>query len=128
MHSSGKHDKPSPDSVAVLETILEHVADEEAEFGESTAADDRWARNLRQQTAVHIAALRRQLIPARPVVKRAAPVPDRILSLDREELLAQLELLRQSPAVRFAHQDLTGLTTDDLRLMVAAILEPPTEE
>ena len=42
-------------------------------------------------------------------------------SLDRAALLARLDALRQVPGVRIAHLALSGLTTEDLRLLVAEL-------
>jgi hypothetical protein len=122
-------ENPAADPAVVLDAVMDHVALERAERAEVfTADEDRWARGLRQHVDRELAALRRQLTPAEPRRKRLAPIPDELLALDRGALLARLEILRQGSGVRYAQQDLNGLTTDDLRQMVAAILEPPTEE
>jgi hypothetical protein len=107
---------------------MDHLAQEEADTTEFTPEEDRWARRVRQGVDTQIAALRRQLTPVRPKLESLPPIPDEIRALDREGLLARLEILRQGPGVRYAHMNLTGLTTDDLRQMVAAILEPPIAE
>ena len=125
MRFNGKHDKSLPDPATVLQTVLEIVG-EEAENAEPTEADDRWAREVRLNMQSRIAALRRQLTPVQPMIRRAPPISDEIRSLDRAGLLARLEVLRQGPDVRYAHQDLTGLSEDDLRHMLA-ILVAPTE-
>jgi hypothetical protein len=121
-----KHDKPGPGAVAVLDAVIALVAEDEAEDGTSTPDQARWARGVAQAVAVRVAELRRQLTPVRPVIKRAAPVGSQIRALDRVGLLTRLEALRQGEQVRYAHQDLTGLSDDDLRRMLA-ILEAPTE-
>ena len=121
-----KHDKPAPCAVAMLDAVITLVAEDEAEDGQSTPDQARWAHGVAQAVAIRVAELRRQLTPARPVIKRAAPVASQIRALDRVGLLARLETLRQGEQVRYAHQDLTGLSDDDLRRMLA-ILEAPTE-
>jgi hypothetical protein len=117
------------DTTAVLDAIMDHVALEHAESAEVfTPSEDRWARQLRQEVDRSLAALRRQLTPAQPKYKRLPPVPDELLALEREALIARLTSLRQASNVRYAHQDLTGLTCDDLRQMIVAISGPPHEE
>lgn len=117
------------DPTAVLDAIMDHVALEHAESAEFfTPSEDRWARELRQQVDRSLAALRRQLTPTQPKYKRLPPVPDELLNLEREALIARLTSLRQASNVRYAHQDLTGLTCDDLRQMIVAISGPPREE
>lgn len=128
MQPNGKHEKPLPDASAVFETILDHIAEEEAENEVSTETDRCWAHNLRQQMETHIAALRRQLTPVRPVVRRPPPISSEIRALDRDGLLARLEALRQAEHVRYAHQDLTGLSDDDLRHMLALLVASPDRQ
>jgi hypothetical protein len=130
-NSNHKHDRDPVDPVAFVNTIMDHLAQEdpvEADTTEFAPEEDRWARRVRQGVDTQLAALRRQLTPVRPKLKRLPPIPDEIRALDHEGLLARLEILREGPGVRYAHMDLTGFTTDDLRQMVAAILEPPIEE
>jgi hypothetical protein len=67
--------------------------------------------------------LQRQLTRSRPAVQRGVVIPPEIAKLDRPALLGQLEALRRSSAVRFAHQDLKGLTDHDLRTMLAVALK-----
>lgn len=125
MGPNDKHDKPPTDPLAFIDTVMDHVAQEEAEADEVefTPEEDRWARGVRQNLDTHLAALRRQLTPAQPTHKHLAPIPDEIRALDREGLLARLEILCQSPhaRARYTPQDLTGLTTDELRQMVVML-------
>jgi hypothetical protein len=122
-------DNACADPSFVLDAVMDHVALEHAESAEVfTPDEDRWARGVRQRVDRELAALRRQLTPEQPRHKRLAPIPQELLALDRHALIARLEILRQGSGVRYAHQDLTGLTCDDLRQMIAAILGPPTEE
>jgi hypothetical protein len=122
-------DKPSADVVAIVDAVMDHVAQEYADSAEVfTPEEDRWAQALRRRVDSELARLRRQLTPVRSTRKRLPPISDELRALDRDGLLARLAVLRQASGVRYAHQDLTGLTTDDLRQLVAVILEPPTEE
>jgi hypothetical protein len=124
MPPTDQHDRPAPDAVAILDAVIDHVAEEEAENGVSTAQEVRWAHDLRRKMQSHIAALRRQLTPVQPIVRRSVPIGSEIRALDREGLLAQLEALRQVGDLRYAHQDLTGLSDADLRRMLAILMEP----
>jgi hypothetical protein len=126
MGPNDKHDKPPTDPITFVDTVMDHVAQEEADNAPFTPEEDRWALGIRQNVDMHLAALRRQLTLDQPTSKR--PISDEIRALDREGLLAQLEVLRRGPGARYAHLDLTRLTTDDLRQMLAEILEPSTEE
>jgi hypothetical protein len=125
MPPTDQHDRPAPDSIAILDAVIDHVAEEEAENGVSTAQEARWAHDLRRKMQSHIAALRRQLTPVQPMVRRSVPIGSEIRELDREGLLAQLETLRQVGDLRYAHQDLKGLSDADLRRMLAILMEPP---
>ena len=122
-------DKPDADPSVVVDAVMDHVAMEYAESAEVfTPEEDAWARGVRQRVDRELAALRRQLTPSQPRHKRLPPIPDELLALDRQALLVRLTSLHQASGVRYAHQDLTGLTCDDLRQMIVAISEPPTEE
>ena len=122
-------DKPAADPRVVFDAVMDHVALEHAESAEVfTPEEDRWARGVRQRVDRELAALRRQLTPTQPRRKRLPPIPDELLALDREALIGRLTSLRQASGVRYAHQDLTGLTCEDLRQLIVAILEPPREE
>lgn len=123
MPPSDKDDAPVPDAIAILDAVIDHVAEEEAENGEPTEQDIRWSRDVRREMQSRIAALRRQLTPVQPVDQPAAPLGSEVRGLDREGLLARLEALRQG---NDAHQDLTGLSDEDLRRMLS-ILMGPTE-
>jgi hypothetical protein len=124
MPPTNQHDGPAPDAASILDAVIDHVAEEEAENGVSTEQDARWAHDLRRKMQSHIAALRRQLTPVQPMVRRSVPIGSQIRVLDREGLLAQLEALRQVDDIRYAHQDLTGLSDADLRRMLAILMEP----
>jgi hypothetical protein len=120
MGQSGKRGTPSPDATEVLDTLLEHLAAESVEPGD-TPRENAWARALRQKVDTHLAALRRQLVLARPSPRRAERISDEILALPRTGILERLESFRQAPEVRIAHLELSELTTDDLRQLLAEL-------
>jgi len=109
-----------------LQAILEHLAMAEDDT-EPTEDDLRWAREQHAQMQARIAAMRRQHTPSHPPIDRVPPPGPQILAMTRAELLARLESLNQDGAVQYAHRKLTGLTDDDLRQMLAILLEPPQE-
>jgi hypothetical protein len=62
-----------------------------------------------------------------PVSESARPlpgvaIPPALQALGRPVLIAQLEALRRAGLVRYAHQDLTGLSDNDLRKTLALAL------
>lgn len=128
MQRKPKPDNATVDSVRLLDTIMDHVAQEEADTAVFTEEENQWARRLRQEVDARLAELRAQLAPAVRNTKRPPEIGPEIQGLDRQQLLERLDELRQHPGVRFAHLDLAGLDTDDLRQLVAAILAPPQEE
>lgn len=120
MKRHGKRPSSEADSPHPLETLLEHTSAESIHPQDDERANA-WARGVRSQVDAQLAALRRQLNPARPMPRRAARIPDELFAMAREDLLARLEILRQIPEVQIAHLELSGLTTDDLRQLVAEI-------
>jgi hypothetical protein len=123
MRPNNRDPKQVANAVAFVDTVMEHVAEENADQAEFSAEETRWARGVRHQVDAQLEALRRQLKPKHPPA-----VPAEIRELDREGLLARLESLKQHPGVRYAHLDLSVLTTEDLQRMVTAILEPPRDD
>jgi hypothetical protein len=122
-------DGPLVDPSLVLDAIMDHVAMERAESIEVfTPEEDRWARELRQKVEIKLEELRQQLTPVQPTHKRMPPISDELRALDRDALVLRLGTLRQELGVRDVHQDLTGLTPDDLRAMIADLLNPLIEE
>lgn len=117
MRPNGKPPR-GPNSAAVLETVIEHIAEEEADHGISSEDSARWARRVKADMADRIAALRRQRVPARPETHRVSPIAPEILALDREALLAKLATFSHGETVQYAHRDLTGLSDDDLRRLL----------
>jgi len=125
MRPNDKDDGPVPDAIAILDAVIDHVAEEEAENGEPTEQDIRWAHDLRLKMQSRIAALR-SAHTGPTNHPGPAPMDSELRALGREGLLARLEALRQHGGVQYAHQDLTGLSDDDLRQMLA-IWVGPTE-
>jgi len=121
--------KPLTDSEIFLDAVMDHVALEHAERAAVfTPEEDRWAHGAQQAIERQLAALRRQLTPAQPPPKRLPQIPQELFALDRAALVARVGNLTQEQGARYHHLDLTGLTDDDLRSMIAGILKPPTEE
>jgi len=127
MTSNGKHDQTLPDPTVVLDTILEHVAEEEAENGSSTEADEQWAQALHQKMTARIAVMRRQLTPLRAPITAPSPIRSKLYALHRGDLLAQIAALVASGRVQYAHQDLTRLSDADLRRLLTE-LSPVTKD
>jgi hypothetical protein len=111
---------------SALDAVLHHVALEAMDHDDSTKRDDHWANALHQEMQSQIAALRRQLVPERAVISPIGRTPTDYQTLDRKTLLARIEVLRYSGSVRYAHLDVTGLSDDDLRRLLAT-LEAPTD-
>lgn len=70
----GDKDGPFPDATAILDAVIDLVAEEEAENGEPTEQDIQWSRDLRRNIQARIAVLRRQLTSVEPVDPPAAPI------------------------------------------------------
>jgi hypothetical protein len=105
-----------------FQALLEHLAMSEVDT-ESTEDDRRWAREQHAQMQARIAAMRRQHTPRHPAIERAPQPGPEILAMTRAELLARLNSLSQGGAVQYAHRNLTALTDEDLRQMLAVLLE-----
>jgi hypothetical protein len=115
-HDPGRTER---DPVAVWDDILELVAEDDAETGEPSAADRQWSQRLDAQVKSRLAELRRRLTPTEVPIKRGVTIPPQIQALDRNALVAQLEILRQGEHVRYTHRELTGLSDDNLRILLA---------
>jgi hypothetical protein len=124
MRSDDKRDKSRPGATKVLAMVLDHIAEEVAADinSEPTEADRRWAREEHAKMQVRIAEMRRQHTLSHAVIGPAVPISPAIRAMVREELLAQLEAVSHSRAVQYAHCNLTGLTDDDLRQMLAVLV------
>jgi hypothetical protein len=127
MASHGKRDQIRTNPAAVLDRILDHVAEEDAENGSSSEADERWAQALHRKMTARIAVMRRQLTPFGATIKVPTPIRSELRALRREELLVQIAALVDSGAARYAHQDLTRLTDEDLRQLLAELSPAPKD-
>ena len=111
---------PGPrDPRAVWGDILEMVADDDAETGESSEGVKQWSRQLDAQIKSRVAELRRRLTPMDVEIKQEVTIPPEILAMDHNALVAQLESMRQSGIVSIQHQQLTGLNDKSLRQALA---------
>jgi hypothetical protein len=111
-----------PDPVAAWDALLDAAAEDDIDNYEPTPDDRQWARSVDAMVHERLDALQHQLGRARPAIQRGVVIPPEIAKLDRAALVAQLEALRRSFAVRYAHQDLKGLSDQDLRTMLAVAL------
>lgn len=115
---------PAPrDPRAVWADILEMVADDDAETGESSEGVKRWSRELDAQIKSRVAELRRRLTPMDVEIKQEVTIPPEILAMDHNALVAQLESMRQSGIVSIQHQQLTGLSDKSLRQALAIAVQ-----
>jgi hypothetical protein len=127
MYHNGNNRRRTPrDPIAIMEALLHDVSVQAAEDYESTAEDDRWANAT-------VAKLHRQLDQLGPArdgrpgaawARQDVEIPDSIRALDRATVLAQLEFLRQRGHVRYANQNLTGMSVNDLHKTLAVVLGP----
>lgn len=104
----------------VMERIAQELSADSFE-DDLGAREDRWAQNVRRNLDAQLVAMRRRLAPARTTTPRATRISAELRALDRAALLERLATLRSGPEVRFAYLELTELTTDDLRLLVAEL-------
>ncbi|HEU4733431.1 MAG TPA: hypothetical protein VFT22_36310 [Kofleriaceae bacterium] len=111
------------DPIEIWDDLLHDVAEQVAEDGTAAEDDIRWSLEVDAMVRARLAALRRQLTPAYVPVKRGVAIPPEIQALDRAALMAQLERLRADPNVRYAHEDLRGLTDKDLRTLLTVLLD-----
>jgi hypothetical protein len=112
-----------PDPVAAWDALLDAAAEDDIDGYEPTPDELRWARSVDAMVQARLDTLQRQLTPSRPAAQQGVVIPPEIAKLDRPNLLTQLEALRRSSAVRYAHQDLKGLSDHDLRTMLAVALK-----
>ena len=119
-----QHGRPMRDPIEIWDDLLHDAAEQAAEDSVATEDDIRWAREVHAMVMARLAALRRQRAPLHVPVRRGVTIPPEIQAMDRGALVTQLERLRREANVRYAHQDLTGLTDHDLRTLLTVILEP----
>lgn len=115
---------PAPrDPRAVWADILEMVADDDAETGESSEGVKQWSRELDTPIKSRVAELRRRLTPTDVEIKQDVTIPPEILAMDRDALVAQLESMRQSGVVSIQYQQLRGLNDKSLRTTLVIALQ-----
>ena len=107
------------DPIAIWDDILDLVAEDDADTGKPSEGDIAWSAAVDASVKARLAELRRQLTPSDVPIRRGVEIPPEIEALDRQALVAQLEILRQGANVRYAHQELTGLSDNNLRIMLA---------
>jgi hypothetical protein len=124
MTQSNKPGKPMRDPIEIWDDLLDLAAEDDAETGVATEDDAQWAQRLHADIKARLAELRRQHTPADVPLKYGVTIPAEIQAMNRQMLVAHLERLRQDPDVRYAHRDLTGLSDNDLRQMLAILVGP----
>lgn len=113
---------PERDPIAIWDDILDLVAEDDAETGEPTEEDRQWSQRLEARVKSRVAELRRRLTPTEVSIKRGVTIPSEIQALDRDMVVARLDILRQAGIVLYQHRELTGLSDDGLRLMLAVAM------
>lgn len=123
MSQNGKRSRTARDPIAIMDGLLDDVAEQAVEDLEPTADSVRWSQALGDKVRRQLASMeRRGARTPTDQVRRSVTIPAEIQALDREGVLARLEILRQSANVQYAHQDLSGLSDDELRRMLAHAL------
>jgi hypothetical protein len=123
MSQHGKRNRTARDPIAIMEGLLDDVAEQAVEDLEPTADSIRWSQDLGDNVRRQLAGMARRgaRAPA-DQIRRNVVVTAEIQTLDRDGVLARLEILRQSANVQYANQDLSGLGDDELRRMLAHAL------
>lgn len=117
--------KHRPDPIAAWDAIVDLAAEDDMASYQPTPDDLQWARRVDAMVQARLDTLQHQITRSRSVIKRGVAIPREIQALGRPELLARLEAMRQRPGVRYAHQDLTGLSDHDLRTMLVVLMKKP---
>ena len=130
MHHNGKRRRTARDPIAVMDALLHDAAAQAAEDHVPTDEERRWAQDATAKLRRQLAQLPRapSAQPSAAPAKRDVEIPPALQALDRGTLLAQLEFLRQHGHARYAHQNLTRLTDNDLRKMLAVLLAPQKQQ
>jgi hypothetical protein len=123
MSHHGKRNRTARDPIAIMEGLLDDVAEQAVEDLEPTADSIQWSRALGDQVRREIARMeRRGARTQKDVVPPTVTIPAEIQALDRDTVLARLEILRQNAKVQYAHRHLSGLSDDELRRLFAHAL------
>jgi hypothetical protein len=124
MQHNKKRGRTARDPIAIMDALLHDVAAQAAEDHVPTDEDRRWARGA-------MARLHREFAQPSPVrratpasAKRGVTIPAELLALDRETMLAKIEMLKQLANVNYQLDELKGLSAHDLRVMLAMMLDP----
>jgi hypothetical protein len=126
MRHNGKHGRTARDPIAVMDALLTDVAEQAAEDHVPTDEEMQWARGATAKLRRQVAQLQggHRATSSGAPTKRSVVIPAEILALDREALVAHIEILRRGANVRYASLNLTGLSDNDLRTMLAVLLAP----
>jgi len=122
MSQHGKH-RTARDPIAIMEGLLDDVAEQAVEDHAPTADNIRWSREVGEKVARVLARMERR--SSRRMADQVVPsvgVSPEVAALDRESLLARLDILNRDNYVQFLNQDLRGLSDDELRRMLAHAL------
>jgi hypothetical protein len=123
MSHHDKRNRTARDPIAIMENLLDDIAEQAVEDLAPTADSIRWSRALGDQVRRELARMERRGVRARTdVIRPSVAIPAEIQALDRDSMLARLECLRQGARVQYAHRDLSGLSDDELRRMLAHAL------
>lgn len=123
MSHHGKRNRTARDPIAIMEGLLDDVAEQAVEDLEPTADSIQWSRALGDEVRREIARMERRGARARrDMVPPTVTIPAEIQALDRDTVLARLEILRQNAKVQYAHRHLSGLSDDELRRLFAHAL------
>lgn len=123
MSHHGKRNRTARDPIAIMEGLLDDVAEQAIEDLEPTADSIQWSHALGDQVRREIARMERCGARARrDVLPPTVTIPAEIQALDRDTVLARLEILRQNAKVQYAHRHLSGLSDDELRRLFAHAL------
>ena len=123
MNKNERPDGSVRDPIAIMEALLDDVAEQAAEDYVPNEDDRRWARELSATVEQRLASLERR--PPPPPTARLdgdIVIPEELRALDRASLLRRLETLRSNPNVQYAHQRLTRLNDDGLRRILAFLM------
>lgn len=119
---------PDDKNLEILDAIYHDVAMVEAEDGDATSEDRKWAGEVRTRVQARLAELRRNLLPAEAPARPAKPVRAKYLAMARDALLAAIDDItnRMGGTIQVAHRNLSGLSDDDLRRLLET-LDPDPE-
>jgi hypothetical protein len=123
MSQHGKRNRTARDPIAIMEGLLDDVAEQAVEDLEPTADSIQWSRALGDQVRRELVRTERRCARARTdAVGPTVTIPAEIHALDRDGVLARLESLRKISNVQYANWRLSGLSDDELRRTLAHAL------